>query len=148
MPSFQHLFIESGGKPIVYKGRTTQLVDRLKVSDGQIMKVIFESATANWRQGVSLMTDGIFVVNKQIIKKSVALWQDTAPPEVVLRVQTKKGECWVKNIWDVGNGVMESWHNGAAMVVEEIPSGRRYKCNDGHPDEDFADIVFRIELIK
>jgi hypothetical protein len=64
---------------------------------------------------------------------------------VFLKIQTKKGECQVKNVWDTGDGVMDSWHNGGAMVVEEIASGRRYKCNDGRPDDDFNDIVFRIE---
>jgi len=32
------------------------------------------------------------------------------------------------------------------MIVEEIPSGRRYKCNDGRADDDFDEIVFRIEM--
>jgi hypothetical protein len=31
------------------------------------------------------------------------------------------------------------------MIVEEIENGFRYYCNDGYPDEDFNDIVFRIE---
>jgi hypothetical protein len=148
MPSFQQLFIKSKGQPVEYNGQTIRMVDHLKILDGQILKVVFESVNADWRQGVCLTTDGGFVVNNQSIKKSVALWHDTAPSEVMLRVQTKKGECWVKNVWDIGNGVMESWHNGAAMIVEEIACGRRYKCNDGQPDDDFTDIVFRIELLK
>jgi hypothetical protein len=30
------------------------------------------------------------------------------------------------------------------MIVEEIENGRRYYCNDGHPDEDFDDIIFEL----
>ena len=42
---------------------------------------------------------------------------------------------------------LESGHNGAAMIVEEIENGRRYRCNDGAPDEDFDDIVFTVQKI-
>jgi len=31
------------------------------------------------------------------------------------------------------------------MIAEEIENGFRYHCNDLYPDEDFDDIVFRIE---
>lgn len=146
MPSFYNLFLASKGQPVDYNGRTILMVDRLTVADGQQLKVIFESVNADWRQGVCLTTDGGFVVNNQNIRRATVLWQDTAPQEVILKVQTKKGECQVKNVWDVGDGVMHSWHNGAAMIVDEIASGRRYKCNDGRSDDDFDDLIFRIEL--
>ena len=122
------------------------MVDRLSIKNGQSLKVIFESVSAEWRQGVHLSTDGNFIVNNMTVKKSVVLWQDTAPKEVLLQIHTKKGECWIKNVWDTGNGVMDSWHNGAAMKVEEIGSGKRYRCNDGKPDDDFNNIIFRIEI--
>jgi len=53
----------------------------------------------------------------------------------------------IKNVWDTGNGVIQSWYNGSAMVVEEIENGKRYRCNDGHPDNNFDDIVFSIKKI-
>lgn len=31
------------------------------------------------------------------------------------------------------------------MIVEEIENGRRYRCNDGHPDESFDDINFSLQ---
>ena len=148
MPSFEDLFLKSKGQPVIYNGQTVQMVDRLSVFNGQQLKVAFESVDAEWRQGVCLTTDGSFVLNNQTVKKSVALWHDTSPREVLLKIQTKKGECQVRNVWDTGDGVMHSWHNGAAMVVEETASERRYKCNDGRPDDDFDDIIFRIEPLK
>jgi hypothetical protein len=33
------------------------------------------------------------------------------------------------------------------MLLEDLPNGRRYHCNDGKADEDFDDIVFRIERL-
>lgn len=70
------------------------------------------------------------------------------PIEILMKVQTTKGECFIKNVWDPGDGTMDSCHNEAGMIVENIPSGRRYLCNEGQPDEDFNDIIFRIELLK
>src|SRR5260370_9584961 len=125
-----------------------RMVERLTVADGRQLKVTFESVNAEWRQGVCLTTAGGLVVNNQAVKKSVVLWHDTAPREVLLQIQTKKGECQVKNVWDTGDGVMHSWHNGAAMIVEEIAFGKRYKCNDGRPDDDFDDLIVRIERGK
>lgn len=146
MPSFEKLFLQSKGQPVIYNGRTIQMVDRLPVVDGQQVKLVFESVDADWRQGVCLTTDGGFRVNGQLIKKSIVLWHDTAPKEVILTVQTKKSECQVKNVWDVGDGVMHSWHNGAAMMIEDLLDGKRYRCNDGNPDDDFDDLIFRIRI--
>ena len=92
-------------------------------------------------------TDGAFEVNKQIIRKRVVLWHDTAPAEVVLRIRTKKDECMVWNVWDFGNGVTQSWTGGAAMIIEECPNGKRYRCNDGVEDSDFDDLIFCIEAV-
>jgi hypothetical protein len=33
------------------------------------------------------------------------------------------------------------------MIVQEIAEGRRYRCNDGYPDDDFDGLIFRIERI-
>ena len=110
--------------------------------------MIFEAVDAEWRQGLYLKTDGAIVVDDRTVGKAIVLWHDTAPREVSLKIRTKNGECSIKNVWDTGDGVMHSWHNGAAMIVEETASGRRYRCNDGEPDDDFDDIIFRIELLK
>lgn len=58
-----------------------------------------------------------------------------------------KPDLHVKNIWDSGNGNADSCHNGAAMIVEISGSIRLYRCNDGHPDDDFDDLVFSLELL-
>jgi hypothetical protein len=148
MPSFESLFLESKGQPVVYKGQTIQMLDRLIVADRQTLIVRFESVNAGWRQGVRLDIDGSFKVNGQTVNNAIVLWQDTAPREVVLKVSTKKGECRVRNVWDVGDGVEHSWHNGAAMIVETSDAFRRYRCNDGRADDDFNDLIFNVELIR
>ena len=76
------------------------------------------------------------------------LWEDSTQKEVHFEIKGETSDFWVRNAWDWGDGVIQSWHHGAAMEVEEIPNGRRYWCNDGHPDENFDDIVFRIEVTE
>jgi len=147
MPSFAELFSASGGKPTLYKGRVICLADRLELEDGQSVRVKFERANGEWRQGVRLSTRGSFEVDERLIKKAVLLWHDTAPSEVLLKVHTRNGECWIKNVWDRGDGVVDSGHNGAAMIIEERTGTRRYFCNDGDPDEDFDDLVFTVEIV-
>jgi hypothetical protein len=144
---FEELFRKSHGQPVEYNGQLIHIFDRVRVKDGQVLKFTFERCHSEWRQGISLSTDGCFEVNNQRGKR-VVLWYDTAPREVFLTVHTKKGECSLMNVWDHGDGVMHKGHNGAAMIVEELPSGRRYHCNDGFPDDDFDDLVFRLERVS
>lgn len=103
-----------------------------------------------WRQGVRLKCSGKFQANNQTAagKTGIVLWADSAPDVVDLQLLGKPAEITVYNVWDSGNGVIDAWHNGAAMMIEEIPNGRRYRCNDGFADDDFDDIVFRLERVK
>jgi hypothetical protein len=148
MPSFESLFRESKGKPIVYKGQELRLVDLVPFAQGDRIRVTFERTCSEWRQGVGLKAPGAVEVAGQTINGPILLWEDTAPTETEIRILAPAGQLQVKNVWDTGDGVTHSWHHGAAMIVEELGSGgRRYRCNDGHPDEDFDDIVFRIDLL-
>jgi hypothetical protein len=81
------------------------------------------------------------------IKHRLCLWLDEPLQTVEVVCYTRDNHLHVWNVWNDGNwwhGV-DGRHNGAGMIVEEIENGFRYHCNDGYPDEDFNDIVFRIE---
>ena len=145
MFSFQDLFIKSTGKPVDYNGKTIQMVDKFPVNHKSEFKVVFEDCKNDWKQGISLSTAGTFIINGQKIKNSVVLWQHTAPNELDFIVESKSRELLIKNVWDIGDGVIHSWHGGGAMIVEELNNGRRYRCNDGRQNDDFDDLVFRIE---
>jgi len=143
---FQDEFNKSKGKPIKYMGKTLVMLDRFPLT-GKVTKLKYRiiSTNSEWRQGISLKTKGGFTFGgREEITESIGIWEDTAPREgeFVCRSQDKTIE--VVNVWDTGNGVVESWYNGAAMWIEELPDGRRYHCNDGHFDDDFDDIVFEI----
>jgi hypothetical protein len=147
MPSFQEMFEKSAGKPIVYQDKTLVMMDDFPTEGAKTLRLVFEACNAEWRQGVGLRFEGKFKVNGQIIRRGIVVWQDTAPQTVDLEVIGKVSRIEVKNVWDVGDGVIHSWHNGAAMIVEPLPNGRRYRCNDGLADDDFDDIVFRLERV-
>jgi hypothetical protein len=148
MPSYEEMFKKSAGKPIAYEGKMLAMMDDCPMEGAKTLRLVFEGCNAEWRQGVVLRFEGKFRVNGQIIRRAIVLWQDTAPPTVDLEVIGKASTIEVKNVWDVGDGVIHSWHNGAAMIVEPLPNGRRYRCNDGLADDDFDDIVFRLERVS
>ena len=80
--------------------------------------------------------------------------QDVCPQIVELTVRTRDCKLLMNNVWEKppepwaeGITYIGKRMSGAAMMVEELPNGRRYRCNDGRPDDDFDDIVFRIERV-
>ena len=148
MPSFQEMFEKSTGKPIAYQGQILVMMDVFPTDGATTLRLVFEECKAEWRQGVALRFDGKFKVNNQIIRKGIVLWQDTAWRTVDVEVIGKAPAIEVNNVWDVGDGVIHSWHHGAAMIVEALSDGRRYRCNDGFPDDDFDDIIFRLERVS
>ena len=147
MPSFEAEFRRSRGQPITYRSQILQLFDRFPLLGCQQLWFVVEQTQSVWRQGAVLRLKGLFIVNECKIRDSIVLWEDSAPPEVDIQVQTQDEHILIHNVWDRGNGVLDAWHNGAAMKVDELKNGRRYYCNDGHPDENFTDIVFRLERV-
>jgi hypothetical protein len=122
------------------------MVDKVNVSPKQRIALSFSQVNSDWRQGIHISTAGTFEVDGQGIKNALVLWEDTAPSEVEFIVRSKSGYALVKNVWDVGDGVIHSWHGGGAMLVSDGPDGRLYECNDGRADEDFNDLIFRLVL--
>jgi hypothetical protein len=145
--SFQDIFEKSAGKPITYQGKTLVMLDVFLTEGATTLRLVFEACNAEWRQGVAIRFDGKLEVNHQVIKRGIVLWHDTAPQIVDLEMISNVSQIEVKNVWDVGDGVIHSWHNGAAMIVETLPNGARYHCNDGLADDDFDDVVFRLERV-
>jgi hypothetical protein len=121
------------------------MIEVLPIEDGERLKLAFESAKSPWRQGVWMKTDEHLVVN-QLRCAGVEIWQDTAPREVLIECHTRNGRLHLYNIWDKGRGrESQSWSSG--MLVEELPKGRRYRCNDIGFDTGFDKLVFSLERV-
>ena len=144
MTNFEDIFLASRGQPVEYEGQIIQLMDAVSVSTHETVRIVRESSKPGWRQGIHISTDGHFVVNEQVIPNAVVLWADTAPGTVSLDIYSESGDCYIKNVWDTGDGTVQSWHNGAAMIVDRNDNVRRYRCNDGNPNADFDGLVFRL----
>ncbi len=156
MPNFTELFKQANWQPITYKGNTLVLVDRFPVENGDTLLISIEKTNSDCRQGLSLDITGWCELNGQIYKQGngvrMQFWEDTAPKQIKLKVFTKKSHIFIENIWEstnhIGTKSTDSRRFGAAMIVEEIKNGRRYRCNDWHPDDNFDDIVFTVERLR
>lgn len=159
MPDFSPSFMKSKGQPILYKGKQLLMGDFIPFEDRDSFLITFEKTNSEWKQGIGLDVNGDFEINKIKYGCKIVLWEDNYPQGVIITICKEKTDkrslkrqkltnaFYIKNIWDMGEGRTSFWINGAAMISEEIPNGRRYYCNDGHPDENFEDIIFTIQKI-
>jgi len=149
--NFEDLFIDSKGQPVTYKNELLYLLYNYPLArHEQKFKLSFERVSGEWKQGIIIKTKdkGKIILNDdKEIDKAVVLWSDTSPSDLSFQVVTQEDVFLVYNVWDVGNGTVHSWHNGAAIKVEELQNGYRFHCNDGFPDEDFDDLVFSITTL-
>ena len=130
------------------KGRDDVVMwDILDVTDGEEIQLVFESINSTWRQGVWLSTDKGITINNELCP-SADLWMDNSPKEVICICHTKSGFLSVYNIWDENDGYgRQSQAYTSGMLIEELPNGRRYHCNDFGFEPKFDNINFRIERI-
>jgi hypothetical protein len=143
---FESRFAESNGKPFTIDDSTYCLLHRVYLSSPAILHLKFIQSRPPYRQGIHIEADNKLTIN-QITEESFLLWEDTAPQTVECLVPG--GEVRVWNVWDTGDGVTQSWHNGAAMIVDcESPAKLFFRCNDGQPNSDCDDLVFRCEIAE
>ncbi len=128
--------------------------DSIPIADGERLLLVFESVRSDWHQGVHLETDRFVEVDGVRYKRGVVVFHDPKHTVFDLVANTKEGVLWVWNVWDFrpgettrGPGSMISHANRCGMIVEPLPNGVRYRCNEGRDDDDFDDLIFRIERL-
>jgi len=127
----------------VFEDKDVVLWDVMPIEDGETILVTFESINSEWQQGVELMCDkGVEVAGEK--GRSVLLWYETAPRPAEVTCRTKNGLLSIYNTWDEGRGP-DSLAHTSGMLVEELPSGRRYRCHDFGFEPQFDKVVFRVE---
>lgn len=163
--------MESKGEPILYNGIKLELCDKFPVENGDILLCSIEKTNSSRKQGFSIDITGHCEMNGKVFKQGkgimLTFWEDTAPKQFKLTVFTKEEFVWIQNICEVDYSYLitdasgaplevhkkktDSGHNGAAMIVEEIEDGRRYRCSDTNGAEKpfpFSDIVFTVQRQK
>ncbi len=144
---FEDLFRKSEGRPFIYKGKEVKISDKISLENSKTSLIVeFISTGSEWAQGIAMRTKGEFEINGQKISKGIVLWDYSAPRKIEMIVNSKDKILLVYNVWDKGDGTMQYGHNGAALFVENVDGIKVYHCNDGHPDDDFDELIFKIKF--
>ena len=161
MPSFDEEFMKAQGIPIKYNNWELIRINRIPVQKifSGYLKII--STNSEWKQAVCFNVNGKLIVpsplGEPIEGKKFIIWADDLGDEILPFKGTSKDlQFTVYNAWEdisrakfteqTGQRYSDSWLGGAAMIVEVDGNTRRYRCNDGHPDDNFDDIVFEITI--
>jgi len=143
---FEDFFNKSEGKPFAYNGKNIKMSDKVMLPSSKVvLRIEFISTDSQWKQGIILQTKGEFNVNAQKLPNKIVLWEHTAPKELDIIIKSKDRILFVYNVWDTGDGAIQYGHNGGALFREEVDGVIIYHCNDGYPDDDFNDLIFKIE---
>ena len=168
MYNFGKLFKESKDNFIIYEGKKLVMSDRFPVKNGDVVFVNIEKTNSNLRQGATIDITGWCEINGEKFKQGkgvrMQFWEDTWNKTYPIKIFTKRDYVVVYNICEAksfystfdkqetplmkSSTTLEYWHNGCAMIVEEIENGRRYRCSDVMPDGNFENIVFTIKKIS
>jgi hypothetical protein len=151
MPSFEKEFVESKSAPIKYKDLELICIDRIPVKKNFSGTIRVISTNSEWRQAICLrVADGKLTVFSQK-EKSFIVWADDIKDNALqFEGRSKSMQLIVYNAWEqtgkMGDTFTNFWKHGAAMIVEVNGNTRRYRCNDGHPDDNFDDIIFEVTI--
>ncbi len=175
MPSFDELFAEahSQGTSVYYKGTKIERIDRFPVKNQDVLICSIEEALKRpgYLQGFCIDITGHCELDGVVHKKGKGIrmlfWDSHSSKEIRLKVFTKLDHVIIyntceKDVTYLGNDVdgsplerhsktLDYCYNGAAMIVEEIKNGRRYRCRDTNGAEKpfpFNDIVFTVTRQK
>src|SRR2546423_5816857 len=151
--NFNKLFIATKGQPVNYQGKTLLLADRIPAKLGEVFCLTIEETNSSHPQGVGC-SEGVEVFGQKV-KRAVVWEYYSLPPSERGRIRSrlpftfavacrnKRGYLSFYNMAET-QGRQSWWHAGACMMAEEIPGGRRYRCNDFQLNDDFNDIVFSV----
>ncbi len=122
--------------------------DVQEIRNNQLIKINFKRKEYNGRQGIRLQTDkGIIVPDLgEKVFKSIILWVDTSPEEVICKCLTSDGNLSLYNVWDEGCG-QESQLDASGMLVKKIGDKLEYKCNNYDLTGSFSDLSFSLEKV-
>jgi hypothetical protein len=152
MPSFEEDFIEARakGEPVKYKDWVLIRLDRIPVKKrfSGTLRVI--STNSEWKQAVRLKVNGKLIINSQNGNNFITWADDIKDNALHFEGTSKDLELMVYNAWEQDASIEKpytnAWQHGAAMIVEVDGNTRRYRCNDGHPDDNFDDIIFEVTI--
>jgi len=154
---FKNLFLGAAGEPVVYRGEPIVMAQKVPVCHRGRLLVTIESTASPYLQGVAIQEDVIGIEDRR--RRTVVFEHYSVPPGERRRQRSRlpfsfefeqkgtTGELLFFNVALREDGGCEYWSGGCAMKVEQLPSGFRFRCNDFQPNDDFTDLVFRVECL-
>ena len=145
MIEFEKRFIENRGKPFSENGTKYYMVLRVNSGNHHGIHVRFVHAIGNPRQGIRMDCDSSLGTNGTN-GQSFVFWQDSAPSEFSITC-SPNSNIVVRNVWDNGDGVEQSWHAGGAMIVEEADNLIRIHANSTLANDRCDDLVVELSWL-
>lgn len=124
----------------------------LKIEKFQKIMIRFISQKSIYRQGIRIAIDvgDGFLSTNGVEAKSVNLWMDETPQNIIIECYLDRGLLSIYNIFEK----LDGWGKGkysqtaySGMIIERKDNIYRYKCNDTGLQTDFDKLVFEIELL-
>ena len=106
--------------------------------------MVLLSTGSEWPQAIRLKTKGTLTSRITGVEApNMVLWAKDMREPHSYDCLSQSGELLVWNAWAEPRCALEAWAQGAAMRKETLsPNHFRYRCNDGHANDDFTDIIF------
>jgi len=119
--NFEQEFRHSHGQPFMSGGVHYMLSYNMKAPMSGCLLIALRQSIRVPTQGVRIDCDVAMTLDDHS-SQAFNIWADIDPR--VLRVACQpSSEVMIRNIWDHGDGVVHSWHAGAAMHMETTPDG-------------------------
>jgi hypothetical protein len=160
--SMMSRFAANDFNPVEIEGELVHPMLRLIPSAGDRVRLAFISAASPRVQGLAVRLRRPEIKGEKgyagllrlenIESPAVALWMDTAPPEVEIECVRidEGGEVRISNRWRLEDGREDEWFGNYGILIEEIDKDSFVlRCSDGIGEQpSFDDLVVSVELVR
>lgn len=146
MIEFEKRFIENKGKPFSENGTKYYMVLRVNSGAHQGMRVRFVHAIETPLQGIRMDSNSLLHINGAS-GRTFVFWRNSAPSEFDLAC-SPGSEISIRNVWDNGDGVEQSWHAGGAMIVENNDDLIRIRANSTLSNDRCDDLIVELSWLS
>lgn len=144
MIAFEEEFKKTKGMPFEHNGITYRMFYDLELGENTEIKVRVIKFISSPRQGIRFDSAMPMSINgKQ--SNAFSIWLDSAPHDFTIAC-SPNSKVTIRNIWDNGDGVEQSWHAGGAMTVAKIENGVICKANSTKHKDSCDDLEIFLEL--
>lgn len=144
MIAFEEEFKKTKGMPFVSNGITYRMFYDLELGKNTEIKVRVIKFISSPRQGIRFDSAMPMSINgKQ--SNAFSIWLDSAPHDFTIACYPDS-KVAIRNIWDNGDGVEQSWHAGGAMIMMKTENGLICKANSTLQNDSCDDLEVELGL--